>query len=94
MLTKTVLCADAAGACRLIEVPFKWEHGDPLPAGAIEQWFPTAAAALTEMTARGRAANRVHVASPPPKDAGLRQSRSHISMSGKETESHVRATSP
>jgi hypothetical protein len=69
VLTKTVLCAEDVGACRLVEVPFTWEHGDPLPQGAAEQWFPTPAAALSAMAARGRNATRVHVEGPPRKPA-------------------------
>jgi len=64
MLTKTVLCAARGGAVKLVEVPFSWHHGEPLPADAMAQFFPTAGEALSELAARGRQQNRVHVPKP------------------------------
>jgi len=64
MLTKTVLCAAAGGAVSLVEVPFAWRHGEPLPADAIERPFPNATEALRELAAHGRNQNRVHVPMP------------------------------
>lgn len=67
MLTKTVLYATASGEVMLVEVPFSWHHGEPLPPGGLEQRFKTAEEALQELAARGRAQNRVHVPMPEKK---------------------------
>lgn len=67
MLTKTVLYALPDGACKLVEVAFNWQHGDPLPAGALERYFPNVEDAMSELAARGRAAQRVHVEKPEKK---------------------------
>jgi hypothetical protein len=64
MLTKTVLCAAAGGECKLIEVPFTWRHGEPIPADALERQFPSAGEALSELAARGRLQARVHIDKP------------------------------
>lgn len=64
MLTKTVLYVLPDGACKLIEVAFSWQHGDPLPPDALERYFPNVADAMSELAARGRAAQRVHVERP------------------------------
>ena len=64
MLTKTVLCAAAGGECKLVEVPFTWQHGEPLPANAFEQRFSSAVDALSELSTRGRLHARVHIPKP------------------------------
>jgi hypothetical protein len=64
MLTKTVLYALPGGACKLVEVAFNWQHGDPLPPDALERYFPNVTDALSELAARGRLAQRVHVEKP------------------------------
>jgi hypothetical protein len=67
VLTKTVLYATAGGDVKLVEVPFEWQHGEPLPLDALEQRFPTAIEALHALSARGRAQQRVHVPQPERK---------------------------
>lgn len=69
MLCKTVLCATPAGACTLVEVPFEWQRGDPIPHGALERRFATAVDALSALAEHGRQNNRVHVPRPPAKPA-------------------------
>lgn len=69
MLTKTVLCATTDGACKLVDVPFSWKHGEPLPANAIEQRFSSPTDALMELAARGRQQARVHIPKPERKAA-------------------------
>lgn len=64
MLTKTVLCADTGGECKLVEVPFTWRQGEPIPADALEHRFTSAADALSELAARGRRQARVHIDKP------------------------------
>lgn len=64
MLTKTVLCAAPAGECKLVEVPFTWQRGEPLPANAFEQRFSSAVDALSELSSRGRRHARVHIPKP------------------------------
>ena len=54
MLTKRVLSADDSGAYELVEVPFSWQRGDPLPEDAIRYSFATAADVLAELVTRGR----------------------------------------
>jgi hypothetical protein len=75
MLTKTVLYALPDGACKLVEVAFSWQQGDPVPGDALERHFPNVADALSELAARGRSAQRVHVDKPgkPPKAAQDKQ---------------------
>lgn len=67
MLTKVVLYATPSGDVKLVEVPFNWQQGEPLPADALEQRFATADEALQALAARGRAQNRVHVTAPEKK---------------------------
>ncbi len=69
MLTKTVLYALPDGACKLVEVAFSWQHGDPLPPDALERYFPNVADAMSDLAARGRSAQRVHVDKPEKKPA-------------------------
>lgn len=73
MLTKTVLCPQPDGSCKLIEVEFSWQHGDPLPEHALETYFPNVADAMSEMAGRGRNSARVHV--PKPERSSARASR-------------------
>lgn len=77
MLTKTVLYATPSGDVKLVEVPFSWHHGEPLPADALEQKFATVVEALSALAERGRAQQRVHVPQPerkPKKDAADKSS--------------------
>jgi hypothetical protein len=67
VLTKLVLCATTVGACRLVEVPFGWRQGDPLPLGAFELTFPSPVEALKALAERGRKQNRIHVPRPERK---------------------------
>lgn len=67
MLTKTVLQSTAHGGCQLIEVPFNWQHGDRLPAGAESLDFTTSNDALAELNRRGHETNRVHLPMPEKK---------------------------
>ena len=85
MLTKTVLCAAPGGEYKLVEVPFTWQHGDPLPANAVEQRFSSAVDALSELAARGRQQARVHVPTPEPRvkpTAPVRSSRAATRREG------------
>ena len=54
MLTKRVLCAADEGAYELVEVPFSWQRGDPLPGDAVRYAFQSAAEALADLVNRGR----------------------------------------
>lgn len=64
MLTKTVLLPAEGGGCKLADVPFSWQHGDPLPERATQYVFPTALEALIAMADRGRLQNAAHVPNP------------------------------
>jgi hypothetical protein len=66
MLTRAVLCADTDGVFTLVEVPFSWQRGDPLPPGTIVSSFQTAAEALATLANRGRMQARVTVPKPEP----------------------------
>ena len=78
MLCKTVLCAAPSGAFTLVEVPFEWQRGDPIPAGALERRFATAVEALSVLAERGRQNNRVHVPRPQAKLTPAPFSRNQI----------------
>jgi hypothetical protein len=67
MLPKAVLCAGHNGATKLVEVPFSWQHGDPLPPGALEYSYPTAAEALATLANRGRSQSGLDVPVPAPR---------------------------
>jgi hypothetical protein len=67
MLTKTVLCAGPDGGCQLVEVPFNWRHGEPLPSPRREWHFSTTEEAVRALVRRGRMANPVHVEKPEGK---------------------------
>jgi hypothetical protein len=67
VLTKIVLYATSGGAVKLVEVPFSWQHGEPLPMDAFEQRFSSAVEALQALADRGRAQQRVHVPQPEKK---------------------------
>ena len=64
MLTKAVLCAGDNGAFKLVEVPFSWQPGEPIPPGATEYSFPTAAEALAALANRGRKQSGVRAPAP------------------------------
>lgn len=67
MLTKLVLSATPNGACKLVEVPFSWRQGEPLPRNAFELTFPSGGEALRALAERGRKQNRIHVPRPERK---------------------------
>lgn len=64
MFSKTVLYPGADGGCNLIEAPFTWQQGDPLPDFTYQRHFDTAEAAMREMADDGRQTSRYHVPKP------------------------------
>jgi hypothetical protein len=54
-LTRTIIHKHPDGTCSLVAVPFTWSAEDPLPGGAPDRRYETAAAAMTALAAVGRA---------------------------------------
>jgi hypothetical protein len=71
MLTKTVVRAQPDGACKLVEVPFSWQHGDPLPVDSIQEPFASVRAALSALAERGRRQNGTLLHQPERRRAAV-----------------------